>query len=44
VMVVLALLMLTGLLAYLWTQRQQELADLVVMEPNKPSQGTTASA
>ena len=44
VMVVLALLMLTGLLAYFWTQRQQELADLVVMEPNKPSQGTTASA
>jgi len=44
VMVVLALLMLTGLLGYLWTQRQQELADLVVMEPNKPSPGTTASA
>ena len=43
-MVVLALLMLTGLLAYLWTQRQQGLADLVVMEPNKPTQGTTASA
>ena len=43
-MVVLALLMLTGLLAYLWTQRQQELADLVVMKPNKPSQGTTTSA
>lgn len=44
VMVVLALLMLAGLLAYFWTQRQQGLADLVVMEPNKPSQGTTASA
>lgn len=43
-MVVLALVMLTGLLAYLWTQRQQGMADLVVMEPNKPSQGTTASA
>jgi len=44
VMVVLALLMLAGLLAYFWTQRQQELADLVVMEPKKPSPGTTASA
>ena len=44
VMVVLALLMLTGLLAYFWTQRQQGLGDLVVMEPNKPSHGTTASA
>ena len=43
-MVVLALLMLAGLLAYFWTQRQQELADLVVMEPKKPSPGTTASA
>jgi hypothetical protein len=44
VMVVLALLMLAGLLAYFWTQQQQELADLVVMEPKKPSPGTTASA
>jgi hypothetical protein len=44
VMVVLALLMLAGLLAYFWTQRQQELADLVVMEPKKPSPGTPASA
>lgn len=44
VMVVLALLMLTGLLAYFWTQRQQQLADLVVLEPKKPAQGTTASA
>ena len=43
-MVVLALLMLAGLLAYFWTQRQQELADLVVLEPNKSSQGTRASA
>ena len=41
-MVVPALLMLTGLLAYFWTQRQQELADLVVLEPSISSQGTTA--
>lgn len=43
-MVVLALLMLTGLLAYFWTYRQQELADLVILETQKPSQGTAASA
>jgi len=43
-MVVLAMLMLAGLLAYFWTERQQELGDLVVMEPNKPSQGTTTAS
>ena len=43
-MVLLALLMLAGLLAYFWTQRPQEFADLVVLEPSKSSQGTTASA
>lgn len=44
IMVVLALLMLAGLLAYFWMQRQQELADLVVLEPSNSSQGTAASA
>ena len=43
-MVVLALLMLTGLLAYFWTYRQQELADVVVLKTQKTSQGTAASA
>ena len=43
-MVVLALLMLTGLLAYFWTYRQQQLADVVVLKTQKTSQGTAASA
>jgi hypothetical protein len=44
VMVVLGLLMLTVLLAYFWTHRQQELTDLEVMPTEEPPQGRAASA
>ena len=43
-MVVLGLLMLTMLLAYFWTHREQGLADLEVLEAQRPSQGKAASA
>ena len=42
-MVVLALLMLTVLLAYFWTHREQELADLEVLEIQRPSQGKASA-
>jgi len=43
-MVVLGLLMLTVLLAYFWTHREQELADLEVLETHRPSPGKAMSA
>lgn len=43
-MVVLGLLMLTALFAYFWTHREQELADLEVLETQRPSPGKAASA
>jgi len=43
-MVVLGLLMLTVLLAYFWTHREQELADLEVLETHRPSPGKALSA
>jgi hypothetical protein len=43
-MVVLGLLMLTALLAYFWTHREEELADLEVLETRRPSPGKAASA
>lgn len=42
-MVVLGLLMLTMLLAYFWTHREQELADLEVLEIQRPSQGKASA-
>ena len=42
-MVVLGLLMLTVLLAYFWTHREPELADLEVPETQRPSPGNAAS-
>jgi hypothetical protein len=42
-MVVLGLLMLTVLLAYFWTHREQELANLEVLEIQKPSQGKASA-
>ena len=42
--VVLGLLMLTALLAYFWTHREQELADLEVLQIQEPPQGKAASA
>jgi hypothetical protein len=43
-MVVLALLMLTALFAYFWTHREEELADLEVLETRRPSPRKAASA
>jgi len=43
-MVVLGLLMLTVLLAYFWTHRQQGLADLELLQTQEPPQGRAASA
>lgn len=43
-MVVLGLLMLTALLAYFRTHREEELADLEVQETRRPSPGKAASA
>jgi hypothetical protein len=42
-MVVLGLLMLTMLLAYFWTHRQQELANLEVLEIQRPWQGKASA-
>jgi hypothetical protein len=42
--VVLGLLMLTVLLAYFWTHREHELADLEVLETHRPSPGKALSA
>jgi hypothetical protein len=42
-MVVLGLLMLTVLLAYFWTHREQELANLEVLEIQKPSRGKASA-
>ena len=42
-MVVLGLLMLTMLLAYFWTHREQELANLDVLEIQRPSQGKASA-
>jgi hypothetical protein len=42
-MVVLGLLMLTALCAYFWTHREQELADLEVLEPRRSSQGKASA-
>jgi hypothetical protein len=42
-MVVLGLLMLTMLLAYFWTHREQELANLGVLEIQRPSQGKASA-
>jgi len=42
-MVVLGLLMLTMLLAYFWTHRQEELANLEVLEIQRPSQGKASA-
>ncbi len=42
-MVVFGLLMLTMLVAYFWTHREQELADLEVLEIERPSQGKASA-
>jgi hypothetical protein len=43
-MVVLGLVMLTAFFAYFWTHREEELADLEVLETQRPSPGKAASA
>jgi hypothetical protein len=42
-MVVLGLLVLIMFLAYFWTHREQELADLEVLEIQRPSQGKASA-
>jgi hypothetical protein len=43
-MVVLSLIMMTALLAYFWTHRQQELADVELLQTHHQTQGKAASA